>query len=168
MTDKEFRRLSRADLIEIIYELQKSERNMQDEIAELKQKLEERRVAIEESGSLAEVLAKLNGLFEAAQATADDYRREAEQLLEEARQTREQADAYMADTRQKASELARRTIKKREQILAKTEEECRQLLAAAQRGQRPKQSRQQDGEAPDLDEILLSVKEGRYDGGRET
>lgn len=168
MTDKEFRRLSRADLIEIIYELQKSERNMQDEIAELKQKLEERRVAIEESGSLAEVLAKLNGLFEAAQATADDYRREAEQLLEEAQSIRMQADDYQADVKRQVAKLARLTVQQRKDALAKTEEECRQLLAAAQRGQRPKQSRQQDGEAPDLDEILLSVKEGRYDGGSET
>lgn len=156
MTDKEFRRLSRADLIEIIYELQRSERSLQDEIAELKQKLEERRVAIEQSGSLVEVLAKLNGLFEAAQATADDYRDEAAQMLEEARQTREQADAYLADIRRQAKELAQRTVKKREQLLAKTEEECRQLRAATQQGQVPQR---QGEDALDLDAIIRSVKE---------
>lgn len=135
MTDKEFRRLSRADLVEIIYELQKSERNLQDEIAELEQKLEDRRIAISESGSLAEVLARLNGLFEAAQATAADYRAEAEELLAEARKTREQADDYLSNIKQQAAKLARITMQQRKDMLAKTEEECQRLRAAAQKGQ---------------------------------
>lgn len=164
MTDKEFRRLSRADLIEIIYELQKSERNMQDEIAELKQKLEERRVAIEESGSLAEALAKLNGLFEAAQATADGYRSEAQELLEEARRTREQADEYMSGVKQKAAKLASVTMQQRKELLEKTGEECRRLRAAAQEGLRPTQHGSVDLEP---DAILRSIKEGRYDGESE-
>lgn len=121
MTDKEFRRLSRADLIEIIYELQQSEKMLQKENEDLKLKLEDRRVTVSEAGSLAEVLARLNGLFEAAQATADGYRDEAEQLLEEARRTREQADNYLADIKQRAANLASLTIQQRKDMHARTE-----------------------------------------------
>ncbi len=163
MTDKEFRRLSRADLIEIIYELQKNESLLRQENGELRQKLEERRVAIAKSGSLAEALAKLNGLFEAAQATADGYREEAGQLLEDARRTREQADEYMAGIRQKAAELASLTIQQRKDMLAKTEEECRRLCAAADKGPLPPQQ----GSGEPEPEILCPVKEGRYYGGSE-
>ncbi len=105
MTDKEFRRLSRADLIEIIYELQQNEKKLQGENEELKRQREERQVAVSEAGTLAEVLAKLNGLFEAAQATADGYRAEAQRLLEEARRTREEADEYLAEIRRDAARI---------------------------------------------------------------
>lgn len=164
MTDKEFRRLSRADLIEIIYTLQKSEGSLREENEALKQKLEDRRVIIEESGSLAEALARLNGLFEAAQATADGYRSEAQELLEEARRTREQADEYMSGVKQKAAKLASVTMQQREKLLEKTEEECRRLRAAAQKGLRPPQHGSGD---PEPDAILRSIKEGRYDGESE-
>lgn len=139
MTDKEFRRLSRTDLIEIIYELQRSEKALQRENEDLKQQLEDRRVTVSEAGSLAEVLARLSGLFEAAQVTADGYREEAGRLLEEARRTREQADGYR--------------------------EEAGRLLEEARRTR--EQADDWRGESPDLDGILCSVKEGRYDGGRE-
>lgn len=39
MTDKEFRHLRRADLIDIIYELQSNEVQLQEEIKELKTQL---------------------------------------------------------------------------------------------------------------------------------
>lgn len=153
MTDKEFRRLSRADMIEIIYELQQSEKMLQKENEDLKRKLEDRRVTVSEAGSLAEVLARLNGLFEAAQTTADDYRNEAERLLEEARHTREQADDYLADMKRQAANLASLTIQQRKDMHAKTEAE-----EDAQRSPRPQQ---RDGEGLDPDAIPHPVKEGR-------
>lgn len=154
MTDKEFRHLSRADLVEIIYELQKSERNLQAEIDKLNQKLEDRRIAISESGSLAEVTAKLNGLFDAAQATADDYRKEAEQLLEYARQTKAQADEYMSNAKKQAEKIARLTVQQRKSMLTKTAEECKKMLEASQ----PKRITTQQNS------ISHPIKEGRFNG----
>ena len=104
MRDKEFKRLRRSDLIEILYEYQKREKALQDEIAALRAALEERELKIQNAGSIAEAVMKLNGLFEAAQKTADDYveqvRMKAEREMqaaaeaaaaEKARQTVEQA-----------------------------------------------------------------------------
>lgn len=73
MTDKDLRRLSRADLIEIIYELKKNEVRLTKENEELRQQLENRRILIENAGSIAEAAVKLNDLFAVAQRTADDY-----------------------------------------------------------------------------------------------
>ena len=73
MTDREFRRLSREELVEIIYELQRSEAALRDENDQLKGRLADRTLKIENAGSLAEASLALNGVFEAAQSAADQY-----------------------------------------------------------------------------------------------
>ena len=73
MTDKEFKRLKRSDLIYIIYEYQKKQEELLKENEELREKLKEKELKVSDAGSLSELAAKLNGLFEAAQQTADDY-----------------------------------------------------------------------------------------------
>lgn len=73
MTDKEFRKLRRSALIEIIFEYQRREQEMQAEIDALKAQLEARELKIAEAGSIADAVIRLNELFETAQKTADDY-----------------------------------------------------------------------------------------------
>lgn len=92
VTDKEFKRLKRADLIEIIYRLQENEEKYRAAIATMGKKLEEKQTKIETAGSIAEAAMALSNVFEAAQDAADRYladiarmRREAEQELENAR-----------------------------------------------------------------------------------
>lgn len=80
MTDKEFRRLSRSDLLSIIYEYQKQQEELsgeieelKNEIEELKERLGEKQLRINNAGSIAEAVAGLTGIFETAQKTADEY-----------------------------------------------------------------------------------------------
>ncbi len=73
MTDKEFRKLSRSELIDIIFELQQRYETIQNENNRLKQDLEKRELNIANAGSLADAVMKINGVFEAAQAAADQY-----------------------------------------------------------------------------------------------
>lgn len=73
MTDKEFKRLRRSDLIEILYEYQKREKALNEEIAALKAQLADRELKLQDAGSIAEAVVRLNELFETAQKTADDY-----------------------------------------------------------------------------------------------
>ena len=80
MTDKEFRRLSRSELVEVIYELQKNQQELKNEKsareqenAELKDRLESRELRLSQAGSIAEATVELSGIFEAAQKAADDY-----------------------------------------------------------------------------------------------
>ena len=75
--------------------------------------LGERRLAIEEAGSIAEAALKLNGVFQAAQTAADDYlwqcRQRADELLAEAERKREEAqklaDEILAGARQEADRI---------------------------------------------------------------
>ena len=73
MTDKELRRLSRTDLLEMLLEQSKEVERLQQELAEARQQLEERRIMTEEAGSIAEAALRINRVFEAAQAAADQY-----------------------------------------------------------------------------------------------
>ena len=73
MTDKALRRLSRAALIEIIYTLQEQNAQLKGENTELRQTLDDKVLKVSAAGSIAEAALKLNGVFEAAQAAADQY-----------------------------------------------------------------------------------------------
>ena len=80
MTDKEFKRLSRGELVEIIYELQKNELKLKKEMSELekenselKKSLASRDLKLSEAGSIAEATVELSGIFETAQKAADEY-----------------------------------------------------------------------------------------------
>lgn len=73
MTDKQLRHLSKADLIDIIYQMKQTEEELRDELAQTQEKLDKRELKIGEAGSIAEAVVGLSGVFEAAQAAADEY-----------------------------------------------------------------------------------------------
>lgn len=85
MAERELRKLKRTELVDIIYQLQKSIEEMEAENLELRRQLEDRRIKIENAGSLAEAVVGLNEIFENAQRAADQYveqlRRNAEESI---------------------------------------------------------------------------------------
>ena len=76
MTDREFRRLRRSELMEIIDQLQANVDLYKRENMALRERLAERRLLSEQTGSIAEEALRLNDVFRAAQQAADDYLRE--------------------------------------------------------------------------------------------
>ena len=73
MTDKELQRLRRSELLEILLSQQKQIESLKSELAEAKKQIEDRKLILARSGSIAEAALKLNGIFEAAQRAADQY-----------------------------------------------------------------------------------------------
>lgn len=73
MTERELRRLSRADLLEMMIKLSNENKQLREELEMTKERLQQRRITIEESGSIAEAALRLSGIFEAAQMAADRY-----------------------------------------------------------------------------------------------
>ena len=73
MTDKDLRRLSRAELLDILYEQRKRYEDSLAENQALRQQLEDRTLRIASAGSIAEAAIQVSGVFEAAQAAADQY-----------------------------------------------------------------------------------------------
>ena len=98
MVSKELKKLSRRELMDIIYQMKKNEQQMQDEIASLQEALQEKRVRLSTAGSIAEAAASITNVFSAAQKTADlylheiscmkeDTQKECAKIIEEANKT---------------------------------------------------------------------------------
>lgn len=106
MTDREFRRLSRAELIEIIYELQRQNQQMERQLYEAQCLLNERTLRLSNAGSIAQAALALNGVFEAAQAAADQYLLSVRTLAEQMPQAGDMPDAADALEEHAAAETA--------------------------------------------------------------
>ena len=110
MTQQEFRRLTREDLMDIIYELQKKLAAAEQENEQLREKLAARELKIENAGSIAEAALALSGVFEAAQAAADQYLEQTRRASEQARAACDEAkrlsDKLIADAQRRASAIA--------------------------------------------------------------
>lgn len=91
MTDKELRKLKRTDLLELLIEQSKEVESLKKRIGELETELADRRLLIYKSGSIAEAALKLNGVFEAAEAAAQEYLENIRRISEE--KTQEAAGA---------------------------------------------------------------------------
>lgn len=95
MAEKELRKLRRSELVDIIYQLKKNEQKLQEENAELKRLLEDRRIKLENVGSLAEAALALSDVFKAADEAAalylEELRRRSDTITEESPAAEDQA-----------------------------------------------------------------------------
>ena len=73
MTEKELHKLKRGELLEMMLAQSREIDALRARVSELEEKLADREIRIRESGSIAEAALKINGIFEAAQAAADQY-----------------------------------------------------------------------------------------------
>lgn len=120
MTDKEIRRLSRAELLEMLIEQSKELEQTRIQLTEAKKKLEDRKICLDRAGTIAEAAFQLNGVFDAAQAAAQQY-------LENIRGLSERQEQICA-------EMERQTRQKCEAMERETEAKCAAMHQEAQKG----------------------------------
>lgn len=84
MVSKELKKLSRRELVDIIYQLKKNEQLLQDEIASLREALQDRRIHLSTAGSIAEAAISITNVFSSAQAAADIYLQEVSCMKQDA------------------------------------------------------------------------------------
>lgn len=107
MTDRELRKLSRADLLELLLAQLKENEQLQRQLEEAEEKLASRTIEIENAGSIAEASLRLNGVFQAAQDACAQYIENIEQLsarqeqvcAQMERETREKCDRMLAEAK---------------------------------------------------------------------
>ncbi len=73
MTDKELKKLSRTDLLEMLIEQGKEIERLNEIIKKDKIQLQSKKILLNEAGSIAEASLKVNHIFENAQKAADQY-----------------------------------------------------------------------------------------------
>jgi len=73
MTERELRKLDRTSLLKLLLDERRENERLQDELEKANEKLANRDITLEKVGSIAEAALQLNGIFEAAEAAADQY-----------------------------------------------------------------------------------------------
>ena len=73
MNDKKLRKISKKELLELLLQQARRIEELEMELSNTQEKLDSKIIEISSTGSLAEAALKLNGIFEKAQETADQY-----------------------------------------------------------------------------------------------
>ena len=104
MTDKEFKRLSRSQLIDIIYQLQLKQDELIADNEKLSKALADKRLRVSEAGNIAEAALEIHNVMQTAQDAAAHY-------LEEIRIMRN-------ETEEKCRRLLEKAQKEADDIIA--------------------------------------------------
>ena len=108
MTQKELKRLNRRQLLELLITQTERADRMEARVNELELELENKELRVAEAGSIAEASLRLNGVFEAAEAAAEQYlvsiRNQATICQQMEDESRKKADEMLAEAERKCSE----------------------------------------------------------------
>ena len=131
MSEQELKKLSRADLLALLLEQTRENEQLRTRLAQVQRELADRRIAIEQTGSIAEAALRLNGVFEAAEAACAQYT-ENLRILSEAqesrcalldRECRERCAALEKETQERCARLDEETAAKCEKLLRDAQEQ---------------------------------------------
>ena len=102
MTDKEFKRLGRAQLIEIIYRLQLELDKANEEKQQLANELADKRIRLQNAGNIANAALEINNCLQSAQNAAEQYLNEIKVMREE---TEAERQRIIAQAQAEAEEI---------------------------------------------------------------
>jgi len=85
MTERELRKLSRADLLELLLEERRENERLRTRLEIAGEQLRDRTIQVKEAGSIAEASLRLNRVFEAAELAAEQYLENVRRLAAEDR-----------------------------------------------------------------------------------
>ena len=129
MTDRELRKLSRSDLLEMLIDLSEAHNLVKQQLKTAEEKLNNRQILIDKAGSIAEASLQLNGVFEAAEAAGEQY-------MESIRSLSERQDEICRRIELECREKAKRRLEEVErkcmQMEADTIAYCSKMQAMAE------------------------------------
>ena len=129
VSSKDLRRLSRAELLEMLIAQTKEFDALKLKLSETEKKLSERDISVRKAGSIAQAALELNGVFEAAQRAADQYlenvRAQSSEHARRERELQERLDTMLAETKDKCSLMESDTAIKCEEMTRKAEMETK-------------------------------------------
>ena len=128
MSNMDLKKLSRADLLEMLIEQSAQVEVLQERLAIAESALQKRELTIDRAGSLAEAALQLNGVFEAAQAACEQYSENIRLLSQ--RQT-DVCARLERDSRERASAMLNEAMRNCEQMENDTRVRCAEMTAKA-------------------------------------
>ena len=83
MTDKELKKMSRAELLELLIEQMEENERLRLKLDKAMNLLKDRQIRLQRAGSIAKAALELNRVFEAADAAAKQYIESVYRLVDE-------------------------------------------------------------------------------------
>ena len=117
MTDKEFKRLSRPQLIEVIYQLQLKLEEVTTENERLSKELADRRLRVDDVGNIAEAALNIHNVFTAAQDAAAHYIEEIQIRVDN------EYNRILREANEKASAIIEKAYQEEAKIIAQAKKE---------------------------------------------
>lgn len=100
MKEKELKRLSRAELLDLLLVQTKEAERLRKRLEKAEQELADRNVQIEKAGDLAHAVVQINGVMEAAQAAAQQY---LDNIVRMEKETKLRCEKMIAEAQEKAA-----------------------------------------------------------------
>ena len=147
MTDKELRRLSRRELLEMLIEQEVENQRLRSELEAAKAEIENRAIVLDNAGSMAEASLRLSGVFEAADAAAKQY---LESIRRANGDQQSPYDQIIAEAEKKAADIVKKAELEKAQKIKETDEYWALLLEKLKVFYRAH---------PDVKELLESMKQ---------
>lgn len=121
MNDKELRKASRKELLEIILAQTNRIEELETELEEVSKKLNSKKIIMKESGSLAEATIKISEIFEHADLVAEEYLEKVKENClimekEAKKECRELKKKMIAETEKKCQKLEEQAKKQNNRI----------------------------------------------------
>lgn len=129
MTEKELKKLSRADLLEMLIDQSTELQDLREKLAAAETALQQREITINQAGSIAEASLQLSGVFEAAQAACQQYIDNIQLLSQRQSVICQQRER---DSCARANHMVAEAERRCAAMEADTRRRCNEMLARAQ------------------------------------
>ena len=117
MTDKEFKRLSRSQLIDIIYQLQIKQNELTADNEKLSKALADKRLRVSKAGNIAGAALEIHNVMQSAQDAAAHY-------LEEVKiRINSECQRILKEAKEKAADIIEKAQEEADEIVAQAKNE---------------------------------------------
>lgn len=135
MTNRELKKLSRNDLLELMLAQSRELDQLRERLRLAEEDLNNRQISLDEVGSIAEASLKLNGVFQAAQDAASQYLENAKRVsgrqkeicARMERESRRTSELLLSETRAKCQEMEAQTRLRCQELLEAARQEARAI-----------------------------------------
>ena len=128
MTDKELKRMSRGELLEMLIQQSKELERLRKQLDAAQTALQNREIAITNAGSIAEAALQLNGVFTAAQDACQQYMENICHLSQNQERICAQKDA---ESQAEAKRIVEEARKESEALEHETRMMCAEMVTKA-------------------------------------
>lgn len=102
MIEKELKKQSRAELLELLLIQTKESERLRAQLEKAQQQLADRQLQVQEAGNLANAVLAVNGVMEAAQAAAQQYLENMARMEEE---TKQRCEKMLTDAKREVDRI---------------------------------------------------------------